>query len=75
MSGAIAFTSAQPLKKLMNAAQIKDEFRNLNRIDKTEIYRWIDEEASVDPLLGRRARKSNRRAECRPKKRVSILPF
>ena len=25
-------------------------FRNLNRIDKTEIYRWIDEEASVDPL-------------------------
>jgi hypothetical protein len=25
---------------------------NLNRIDKTEIYRWIDEEASVYPLFG-----------------------
>ena len=34
----------------MNAEQIKEEIRNLNRIDKTEIYRWIDEEAAADLL-------------------------
>jgi hypothetical protein len=34
----------------MNAKQIKDEIRNLNRIDKIEIYRWIDEEAAEDLL-------------------------
>jgi hypothetical protein len=34
----------------MNAEQIKDEIRNLSRIDKIEIYRWIDEEAAVDLL-------------------------
>jgi hypothetical protein len=35
----------------MNAKQIKDEIRKLNRIDKNEIYKWIDEEATVDLLL------------------------
>ena len=34
----------------MNVEQIKDEIRNLNRIDKVEIYRWIDEEAAADLL-------------------------
>jgi hypothetical protein len=34
----------------MNAAQIKDEIRKLNRVDKIEIYRWIDEEAASDLL-------------------------
>ena len=34
----------------MNAEQIKEEIRNLNRIDKTEIGRWIDHEAAVDLL-------------------------
>jgi hypothetical protein len=34
----------------MNAAQIKDEIRKLNRIDKIEVYRWIDEEAASDLL-------------------------
>ena len=37
-------------KTVMNAAQIKDEIRKLNRIDKIEIYRWIDEEAASDLL-------------------------
>jgi hypothetical protein len=31
----------------MNAKQIKDEIRKLNRIDKMEIYRWVE----VQPLL------------------------
>ncbi len=34
----------------MNAEQIKDEIRKLNRIDKTEICRWIDEQAGSDLL-------------------------
>ena len=34
----------------MNAQQIKDEIRKLSRIDKIEIYRWIDEEAAADLL-------------------------
>ena len=32
----------------MNAAQIKDEIRKLNRIDKIEICRWIDQEVADD---------------------------
>jgi hypothetical protein len=32
----------------MNPEKIKDEIRNLSRIDKIEIYRWIDEEAAAD---------------------------
>jgi hypothetical protein len=32
----------------MNAAQIKDEIRKLNRIDKIGIYRWIDVETGND---------------------------
>lgn len=38
-------------KNLMNAEQIKDEIRKLNRIGKTEVYRWVDEEAAADLLL------------------------
>jgi len=34
----------------MNAAQIKDEIRKLNRIDKIGLYRWIDEESAADLL-------------------------
>ena len=34
----------------MSTKHIKDEFRKLNRIDKTEICRWIDHEAAVDLL-------------------------
>ena len=30
----------------MNAARVKDQIRNLNQIDKIEVYRWIDEEAA-----------------------------
>jgi hypothetical protein len=33
-------------KTVMNAAQIKDEIRKLNRNDKIEIYRWIDREVT-----------------------------
>ena len=32
----------------MNAEQIKDEIRKLSRIDKIEIYRWIDKQAAAD---------------------------
>jgi hypothetical protein len=32
----------------MNAIQIKDEIRKLNRIDKIEIFRWIDREVAED---------------------------
>ena|SRR5271165_857842 len=32
----------------MNAGQIKDEIRRLNRINKIEIYRWIDGEVAED---------------------------
>jgi len=35
----------------MNAAQIKDEIRKLNRADKSEIYKWIDQEATSDLLF------------------------
>jgi hypothetical protein len=28
----------------MNVAQIKEEIRKLNRLDKVEIFRWIDRE-------------------------------
>jgi hypothetical protein len=37
-------------KTVMNAEQIKDGIRKLSRIDKIEIYRWIDEEAAADLL-------------------------
>jgi len=30
----------------MNVAQIKDEIRNLNQIDKIELFTWIDREVS-----------------------------
>jgi hypothetical protein len=33
-------------KTAMNAAQIKDEIRKLNRTDKIEIYSWLDKEAA-----------------------------
>jgi hypothetical protein len=37
----------------MNAKQIKDEIRKLNRTDQIEIYRWIDDQAhSADLLSG-----------------------
>jgi hypothetical protein len=35
----------------MYVAQIKEEIRELNRIDKADIHRWIDEEFAVDLLL------------------------
>jgi hypothetical protein len=39
-------------KNSMNAEQIKEEIRKLNRIDKIEICEWIDEQA-VSDLLSR----------------------
>jgi len=35
----------------MNAAHIKEEIRKLGRSEKSEIYRWIDEEATSDVLF------------------------
>ena len=32
----------------MNAAQIKDEIRKLNRVEQIEIFRWIDREVADD---------------------------
>jgi hypothetical protein len=34
----------------MNVAQIKDEIRKLNQIDKVEIFTWIDREAVASDL-------------------------
>jgi hypothetical protein len=36
---------------MMNAKQIKDEIRKLNRTDKIELYRWIDDQAHATDLL------------------------
>jgi hypothetical protein len=35
-------------KKRMNATQIKDEILKLNRNEKLEIFRWIDQEVADD---------------------------
>jgi hypothetical protein len=35
-------------KTSMNARQIKDEIRRLNRSEKVEIFRWIDQEIGDD---------------------------
>jgi hypothetical protein len=37
----------------MNVRQIKSGIRGLSRIDRTEIYRWVDERARVADLLSR----------------------
>jgi hypothetical protein len=37
-------------KTVMNAGEIKDWIRKLSRIDKIEIYRWIDDEMAADLL-------------------------
>src|ERR1700730_9723000 len=37
-------------KRVVNAKQIKDEIRKLSRIDKTAIYKGIDEQAAADLL-------------------------
>jgi hypothetical protein len=35
-------------KTIVNARQIKDEIRRLNRSEKIEIFRWIDQEIGGD---------------------------
>ena len=35
-------------EKRMNATQIKDEIRKLNRVEKIAIFRWIDREVADD---------------------------
>jgi hypothetical protein len=35
----------------MNAAQIKDELRRLNRSEKIEIFRWLDREVGDDLIF------------------------
>ena len=39
------------LGRAIDIEQLKDEIRKLNRIDKNEIYRWIDEEAAIGLLF------------------------
>ena len=53
----------------MNVEQIKDEIGNLNRIDKIEICRWIDEEAAIDLLFRIGMRGDRTEVEYYPKKR------
>ena len=36
--------------KTLDVEQVKDEIRKLSRIDKTAVYKWIDEEAAADLL-------------------------
>jgi hypothetical protein len=38
-------------KNVMNAAQIKDELRRLNRSEKIEIFRWLDREVGDDLIF------------------------
>jgi hypothetical protein len=56
----------------MNAKQIKDEIRKLNRIDKMEIYRWVEVQAHAASLLSRIGvdRSNAVRQEAEPKCRV-----
>jgi hypothetical protein len=50
------------LGRAIDIQQLKDEIRKLNRIDKNEICRWIDEEAAIGLLFrDGSARKSTRR--------------
>ena len=39
------------IERASNLEQIKDEIGNLSKTAKTEIYRWIDEEAAADLLF------------------------
>ena len=51
----------------MNATRIKDEIRKLNRVEKIEIFRWIDREIA-DDLICRigteRSRRIRQQLEC-----------
>jgi hypothetical protein len=40
------FVQLKGWRTAMNVAQIKDEIRNLNQIDKIELFTWIDREVS-----------------------------
>ena len=61
-------------KRVVNAKQIKDEIRKLSRIDKTAIYKWIDEEAATDLLLRIGAPANRTEAEWHPKRREHLSP-
>ena len=52
--------------RAIDVERVKDEIRKLNRADKNEICKWIDQEAAIG-LLFRVAKQSNRSAE-RPAK-------
>jgi hypothetical protein len=52
----------------MNVEQIKNEIRKLNGLEKSDIYRWIDEESASD-LLSR-----IEEAEWNPKRRRHLSP-
>jgi hypothetical protein len=52
----------------MNIEQIKDEIRKLNGLEKSDIYRWIDEESASDLLA------KIEEAEWNPKRRRRLSP-
>jgi hypothetical protein len=54
---------------LPEIAQIKEAIRRLKRSERTEIYRWIDEEAATDLLLRIGESRNRIEAKCAPKKR------
>ena len=60
--------------RTIDVEHLKDEIRKLNRIDKNEICRWIDEEAAIG-LLFRIGMSGNRtKAERHPKRHVPLSP-
>ena len=60
--------------RTIDVEHLKDEIRKLNRIDKNEICRWIDEEAAIG-LLFRIGMPGNRtEAESHPKRHEHLSP-
>jgi hypothetical protein len=58
----------------MNVEQIKEEIRKLNGLEKSAIYRWIDEEAASDLLCRIGAPGNQTEAEWHPKGRGHLSP-
>ena len=58
----------------MNVEQIKDEIRKLNGLEKSAIYRWIDEEAASNLLSRIRTPGDRTEAEWYPKRRGRLSP-
>jgi hypothetical protein len=60
--------------RAIDVERVKDEIRRLNPIDKTAIYKWIDEEAATDFLLRIAVPENRTEAEWQPKRREHLSP-